>query len=107
MRRPFTLYKEKTNSHATHDLTIADIPLIQYLTDFWTPDSEYAQYKRNVKKKPLTPGYIEMNHEDVRRHVEPFPGFDGVTAESLNKAILKKWLIWLAGRKIICHKKTV
>ena len=94
-----------TNTLATQDLTIADVPLIQYLTDFWTPNSEYAQYKRDVKKKPLTPGYIEMNHEDIRRHVEPFSGFDGVTVGSLNKAILKKWLIWLAGRKIIRRKK--
>jgi hypothetical protein len=49
-----------------------------------------------------------MNHEDIRRHVEPFPGFpgfSGVTVENLNKATLKKWLIWLARRKIICRKK--
>jgi integrase len=85
--------------------TVADTPLIEYLTNFWTPNSEYATFKRDVKKKPLTPGYIDMNHDDVRRHVEPYPGFYGVTVGSLNKAILKKWLIWLAGRKIIRHKK--
>ena len=94
-----------TNTLATHDLTIADMPLIEYLSNFWTHNSEYAQYKRDVKKKPLTPGYIENNHEDIRRHVEPFSGFDDVTVGSLNKAILKKWLIWLAGRKIIRRKK--
>jgi integrase len=46
-----------------------------------------------------------MNNADVRRHVEPFPGFSGVTVGSLNKAILKKWLIWLAGRKTQRRKK--
>jgi integrase len=46
-----------------------------------------------------------MNHDDVRRHVEPFSGFDGITVGSLNKAILKKWLIWLAGRKTQRKKK--
>ena len=81
------------------------MPLIQYLTDFWTPDSEYARFKRNVKKKLLSAQYIENNHEDIRRHVEPFPGFAGITVGSLTKAILKKWLIWLSGRKTIRRKK--
>jgi len=85
--------------------TVENTPLIEYLSYFWTPNSEYAQFKRDVQKNPLTPYYIEMNHDDVRRHVQPFPGFDGVTVGSLNKAILKKWLIWLAGRKTIRHKK--
>jgi integrase len=61
----------------TKPLKVADMPLIQYLTNFWTPNSEYACYKRDVKKKPLTTYYIEMNHDDVRRHIEPFPGFAG------------------------------
>ena len=85
--------------------TIIDTPLFEYLTSFWSNDSEYAKFKRDVQKKPLTPYYIKFNHEDVRRHVEPFPGFAGVTVGSLNKAILKKWMIWLAGRKTIRRKK--
>jgi integrase len=85
--------------------TVADTPLIEYLSDFWTPDSEYANFKRDVQKKSLSPGYIKMNREDVRRHVEPFPGFASETVGSLTKATLKKWLIWLAGRKIIRRKK--
>ena len=85
--------------------TIANTPLINYLSNFWTPDSEYAQYKRDVHKKPLAPYYIHMNHEDIRRHVQPFEGFAGVTVASLNKATLKKWMIWLAGRKVTRKKK--
>jgi integrase len=85
--------------------TVANTPLVEYLSNFWTTNSEYANFKRDVQKKPLSLGYIENNHEDVRRHVQPYPGFDGVTVGSLNKATLKKWLIWLAGRKIIRRKK--
>jgi integrase len=84
---------------------VANTPLIEYLSNFWTPNSEYAQFKRNVDKNPLTPYYIEMNHDDVRRHVVPFPGFTDLTVGNLTKAILKKWLIWLAGRKTIRRKK--
>jgi integrase len=84
---------------------VADMPLIVYLENFWTPESEYANFKNNVQKTPLTPSYIQMNHDDVRRHVQPFPGFEGITVGSLNKAILKKYLIWLAGRRKQYKKK--
>ena len=84
---------------------VASMPLIQYLEQFWTSTSEYANFKRDVQKNPLTPYYIAMNHDDVRRHVQPFPGFEGVTVGNLNKAILKKWLIWLASRKTQRTKK--
>ena len=57
-------------THQKKSDAVADIPLIQYLTDFWTPDSEYAKF-----------------------------------IGSLTKATLKKWLIWLSGRKTIRRKK--
>jgi hypothetical protein len=72
---------------------------------FWTGNSEYARYKRDIKKKPLTPYYISMNHDDVQRHIAPFPGFAGVTVRGLTKALLKRWMIWLAGRNTLRRKK--
>ena len=85
--------------------TVADTPLLEYLSDFWTSESEYAQFKRDVKHHALTPYYIEMNHDDVRRHVVPFPYFEGVTLGNLSKGMLKKWMIWLAGRRKTRIKK--
>jgi integrase len=46
-----------------------------------------------------------MNHDDVQRHIAPFPGFAGVTVRGLTKALLKKWMIWLAGRNTLRRKK--
>jgi integrase len=85
--------------------TVANTPLVEYLSDFWTAESEYAKFKRDVKLDPLTPEYIKNNFNDVRRHVQPFEGFEGVTVGSLSKATLKKWLIWLAGRRKTRTKK--
>jgi len=78
---------------------VADTPLIEYLDKFWTNDSQYANYKRYVEKSPLSLQYIENNHEDIRRHVEPYPGFAGTTVGTLTKPMLREWLIWLAARK--------
>jgi len=85
--------------------TVANTPLIEYLFSFWTENSEYARFKRDVKNTALTPYYLKMNHEDIRRHVVPFPDFEGVTVGSLTKAILKRWMIWLAGRRKTRVKK--
>ena len=80
-------------------ITVADTPLIEYLTNFWEPDSQYANFKRNVEKEALSLGYAKNNHDDIRRHVEPYPGFSGVTVGTLSKPMLREWLIWLASRK--------
>jgi integrase len=100
-----TSTKQEQNPISPIIKTVANTPLIEYLTNFWTTESEYAIYKRDVKNKPLTLYYLDMNHDDIRRHVEPFKGFEGVTVGSLTKAMLKKWLIWLAGRRKTRIKK--
>ena len=82
----------------------ADTPLIQYLLGFWSSESEYVKYKRDVKKKPLCAYYVQMNHDDVTRHIASFPDFQGITLGELNRKLLKKWLIWMASKKVI-HKK--
>jgi len=79
--------------------SVADTPLIEYLENFWKPDSQYANYKRNVEKEALSLDYIHNNHEDIRRHVSPYSEFNGVTVGTLTKPMLREWLIWLASRK--------
>ena len=83
----------------------ADTPFIQYLLEFWTPESGYARYKIGVKKRPLSGYYISMNHDDVERHVAPFPGFEGVTQGEVSQKLLKEWLIWMSGRKVQRRRK--
>jgi integrase len=68
-----------------------------YVADFWTPDSPYIRECALVKKKPLSVDYVTMNHENVRRHMEPFPGFRGVTFRSLTAGIIRDWMAWAAG----------
>ena len=94
---------DKSQTHTA--IPVANMPLIQYLGNFWSPTGQYANFMRYVEKHPLTYDYIHSNHEDVRRHVKPFPAFAGVTVGSLTKATLRAWLIWLASRKTQRRKK--
>ena len=79
--------------------TVANTLLTEYLENFWKPDGQYASYKKNVEKEALSLEYIHNNHEDIRRHVAPYPEFQDLTVGNLTRPILREWLIWLASRK--------
>jgi integrase len=69
---------------------------IQYVADFWLPDSPYARECALVKKKPLASAYIALHHDDVRRHIEPFPGFQGISLRQLTPGHIREWMRWMA-----------
>ncbi|MDR1253001.1 MAG: hypothetical protein LBK62_12700, partial [Treponema sp.] len=71
-----------------------------YVADFWLPDSPYVRECALVKKKPLAAAYISLHHEDVRRHIEPFPGFRGVTLKTLTAGHIRDWMRWMAEQGI-------
>jgi site-specific recombinase XerD len=84
---------------------VPDKPLVQYIAGFWPSDSPYVWTCAQIKKRPLSAGYVKLHHEDVKRHIEPFPGFRGVTLRSLTSGKIKDWLTWAAekgmsGRRI-------
>jgi integrase len=83
----------------------ADTLFIQYLLDFWSIKSEYVKFKRDVKKKPLSAYYIQMNHDDVARHIATFSGFQGIKLWGVTRKLLKEWLIWMSAKKIVHRRK--
>ena len=85
--------------------TVANIPLIEYLENFWTETSEYTTFKRDTKGESLSSNYIKNSHNAIRLHVKPFPLFTDITVGTLSKAMLKKWMIWLSGRRKTRTKK--
>ena len=73
---------------------------IQYLRDFWTPNSPYVKEAALVKKRPLSAYYISMNHDDALLHIASFPAFQGITLQKLTPALIRDWLIWMAEKKL-------
>jgi len=92
----------------TEEKKLSDIvnkPLIQFMLDFWTTNSEYVREKKSVDKKPLSTDYIESSHKNIEIHVTPFSGFIGITVGELSRAKVRAWKLWaaekgLSGRKI-------
>jgi integrase len=84
---------------------VPDKLFVQYVAGFWTPDSPYIRECAQIKKRPLSAAYIKLHHEDVKRHIEPFPGFRGLTLRSLTSGRIRDWMNWAAekgmsGRRI-------
>lgn len=69
---------------------------LDYVADFWTPEGSYVRERALVQKKPLSTNYISMNHDTVRRHMKPFPGFRGLTLRDLKPGHLRDWTTWAA-----------
>ena len=69
-----------------------------YVADFWTAQSPYVKAAALVKQRPLSALYIKTNHEDVRRHLSPFPGFSKVTVKELTPGHIHDWQTWAAER---------
>jgi len=92
----------------TEEMKLTDavnLPLIQFLLDFWTPNSEYIREKKSVDKKPLSSGYIESSYKNIKKHVIPFFEFNSITVGELTRAKIRAWKLWaaekgLSGRKI-------
>jgi hypothetical protein len=61
-----------TRNNHSDNISEAGTPFIQYLLDFWSFESEYSKYKRNVRKAPLSASYIQLNHDDVAATLQLF-----------------------------------
>jgi hypothetical protein len=71
----------------------AEIPFLDYVEGFWTPESPYVRERALVAKKPLSAYYVRMNHDDVKRHLLPFSGFKGLALEDLTPGIVLDWMV--------------
>jgi integrase len=71
-----------------------DILFLDYVENFWTPESPYCREASCLKKKPLALSYIAMNREAVHLHMRPFPGFAGITLCSLTAGLVRDWQLW-------------
>ena len=80
--------------------TATEKSFVQYVADFWLPDSPYVRECALVKKKPLAAAYVGLHHEDVRRHIEPFPAFNGIGLRQLTPGLIRDWMRWMAERGV-------
>jgi integrase len=79
---------------------VTEKSFIQYIADFWLPDSPYVRECTLVKKKPLAAAYIDLHHEDVRRHIAPFQLFQGISLRQLTPGLILDWMRWMAEKGV-------
>ena len=76
----------------------ADSLFLSYLENFWKPDSPYVKEWANVKKKPISGDYVELNNRNIRLHIKPFPKFNQLTLRELTAGHIRDWRIWAADK---------
>ena len=76
--------------------SLASAPLLEYVENFWQPDSEYVKEKALVEKNQLSAQYLMSNRLMVKTKMKPFPGFACITLNELSKPLIRQWKLWLA-----------
>jgi hypothetical protein len=79
--------------------------LVDYLRDFWGEGSKYLKDAKPARGDPLGTTYVKLHIDDIRRHIEPFEGFAGITIQDLTPALVQDWQLWLADRKVTLMKR--
>jgi hypothetical protein len=69
---------------------------LDYVEAFWTPSSAYVKERALVAKRPLSTYYVQMNHDDVKRHLRPFSGFKGKHLKDITTGLILDWMRWAA-----------
>ena len=78
--------------------SVANTPLLSYLTSFWEPGSDYIEEQGRVNKTPLSSMYIESNRRQIRLHLSPCPMFEGVLLSGITRKIIRDYKLWGAKR---------
>jgi integrase len=73
-------------------------PFLDFIRDFWTPESDYVRRRAEVLKKPLSASYLDNCHKSADRYLKDFPGFQGLSLSGITRAHIEDWMLWAAER---------
>jgi hypothetical protein len=90
------IYSAKEELAHASSSKIGDLPLIQYVLDFWTPESPYVQECAVIKKKPLSTRYVQSQYNAAKLHIATYPGFKNLTVGELTADHIHDWMRWCA-----------
>ena len=76
--------------------SVSDSLFLDYIEQFWTPNSPYGKDRALVVRKPLSAEYIRDNHDDIRCHVRSFHRFTGLKLKDVKSGINQDWMRWAA-----------
>ena len=99
-RREAELKASEILSEIRFETNAADRPFIEYLEDFWKPDSPYVKECAVLKKKPLSAYYIHQNSVNVELHVKSFSRLNKITLRNLTAGFIKDWMTWAADNNL-------
>jgi integrase len=73
---------------------------VEYLDDFWSAESDYAQEAALIKKQPLSTRYIHENQRVVKTHVALFKPFKNIRLEGITTGLIRDFMLYEAKRGV-------
>jgi hypothetical protein len=73
---------------------LADMGFVEYLLDFWCPDSPYVRKKAKVDGEALSAAYVKANRHDIETHVKTYPSFYRLSIGDLTAGMIEDWKLW-------------
>ena len=64
--------------------------LLEYVENFWQPDSEYVREKVLVERKPISAHYLLTNRRMVETKMKSFPGLANIALCELSKPVIRQ-----------------
>lgn len=72
----------------------ADRNFIDYITLFWSSNSEYLKAKESSNGKPLSSLYVLQNEAAIKRHIKPYKPFQKLCVSELTASGIERWKVW-------------
>ncbi|MEI8093056.1 MAG: site-specific integrase [Spirochaetales bacterium] len=77
----------------TFDTRVASVGFLEYIENFWTPDSPYVREKALIDKRPLSNGYVKNSHDALVTHARPFTRFQKLKLHDLKAGDIRDWML--------------
>jgi len=97
-KREAELKANKMISEIHFEMGAVDFNFILYLENFWKPDSPYIKECKNIKKRPLSVYYTQLNRDNIRLHIKPYFGLNNLILRELTAGHIKDWMVWAADK---------
>lgn len=72
----------------------SDPYFLDFITDFWAPNSRHLRSRALVDQRPLSLDYLSHNRRSIQLYISPFPGFKALRLSKLKAGIVKDWQLW-------------
>jgi hypothetical protein len=71
---------------------------LDFLAEFWNANPPYFKEKELTEGRKPSAKHINNNISNLRKHIMPYRGFQGISVGAVKSATLRDWMLYLANK---------